>query len=189
MDSAYDAATFRPEMVILLGILPETPEVEYGWIEPGIPLGSPVPSNICRVNRFWEKPSPDACVGLDGAWLSMEQLRYGWPRSSFPKPHAARASRLVEAFESIRSSFFTAYERPVCPTFTSAFAPPAFLRTSYQRSQMGLAVLRATGLGWSDLGEPGRVFSCILAQRRPERMGVQTGIRGPAGNARKAADG
>ena len=32
----------------------------------------------------------------------------------------------------------------------------------------GLAVLRATGLGWSDLGEPGRVLSVL------ERKGVQT---------------
>jgi mannose-1-phosphate guanylyltransferase len=57
IDSAYEAAASRPEMVILLGIPPETPEVEYGWIEAGIPLGSALPSNICRANRFWEKPS------------------------------------------------------------------------------------------------------------------------------------
>ena len=47
IDSAYNAVASRPEMIILLGVPPETPEVEYGWIEPGIPLGSPVPSNIC----------------------------------------------------------------------------------------------------------------------------------------------
>ena len=35
IDAAYAAAASRPEVVILLGIPPETPEPEYGWIEPG----------------------------------------------------------------------------------------------------------------------------------------------------------
>src|ERR1035438_340978 len=56
IDSACAAAESRPEMVILLGIPPDTPEAGYGWIEPGIPLGSPVPDSVCRVSRFWEKP-------------------------------------------------------------------------------------------------------------------------------------
>lgn len=55
IDSAYTAAASRPEVVILLGITPETPEVEYGWIKPGNPLGSPVSDSVCRVSRFWEK--------------------------------------------------------------------------------------------------------------------------------------
>ena len=35
IDSAYAAAESQPGMVVLLGIPPETPDVEYGWIEPG----------------------------------------------------------------------------------------------------------------------------------------------------------
>src|SRR5665213_3484536 len=38
IESAYAAAEACPGMVVLLGIPPETPEVEYGWIEPGVPL-------------------------------------------------------------------------------------------------------------------------------------------------------
>jgi mannose-1-phosphate guanylyltransferase len=49
IDSAYTAAESRRQVVILLGVPPESPEVEYGWIEPGIPLGSPTPDSVCSV--------------------------------------------------------------------------------------------------------------------------------------------
>jgi mannose-1-phosphate guanylyltransferase len=36
--SALNTASHRPDLVILLGLDPETPEVEYGWIEPSAPI-------------------------------------------------------------------------------------------------------------------------------------------------------
>jgi mannose-1-phosphate guanylyltransferase len=36
LESAYAAAASLPERVILLGIPPDAPEVEYGWMEPGV---------------------------------------------------------------------------------------------------------------------------------------------------------
>ena len=136
IESAYDAAASRPEVVILLGIPPESPEVEYGWIEPGIPLGSHVPANIYRVSHFWEKPSATlaatlmerGCLWNSFVMVGHVQAFLDLMRNTLPP--------LVEAFESIRSSFFTAYERRYCLSFTSVFAPPAFLGTSCQRSQM-----------------------------------------------------
>lgn len=54
--AAFEALLARPDFVTLLGIAPDRPEVEYGWIE----LGGPVPglSQLQRVLRFWGKPSP-----------------------------------------------------------------------------------------------------------------------------------
>jgi len=52
--SALDLARQRRELMILLGVEPESPEVEYGWIEPaGIINGQ---EKIFAVRRFWEKP-------------------------------------------------------------------------------------------------------------------------------------
>jgi mannose-1-phosphate guanylyltransferase len=34
IDLAFSLAEFYPELVFLLGIVPETPETSYGWIEP-----------------------------------------------------------------------------------------------------------------------------------------------------------
>src|SRR5262250_1368584 len=52
---ALDIAHKTPDRVILLGLEPESPEVEYGWIEPGQMI--PGHARVFRVRRFWEKPN------------------------------------------------------------------------------------------------------------------------------------
>ena len=88
---------------------------------------------------------------------------------------------LVEAFESIRSSFFTAYERPVLSDLYSGIRCASFSQDVLSVHPNNLAVLRATGLGWSDLGELGRVLSVLERKRRPDRLGVQTRLRSREG--------
>src|SRR4029078_9247560 len=56
IDSAYTIPSLRPEFVVLLGITPETPEVECGWIEPGRSLENSLSRSAYHVSRFWEKP-------------------------------------------------------------------------------------------------------------------------------------
>jgi mannose-1-phosphate guanylyltransferase len=189
IDSAYAAATSRPEVVILLGIQPETPEVEYGWIEPCGPLGNPVPESFCRVSHFWEKPSMSLATSLmerGGLWNSfvmvgqihafLNLLRHALPG-------------MVEAFESIRSSFFTGRETAALWELYSRIRCTSFSADVLSTQTNGIAVLRAVGLGWSDLGEPSRVRSVI------ERKGVhrQSGFDlvygdGPAVVRKKAAE-
>jgi mannose-1-phosphate guanylyltransferase len=54
--TALNTASQRSDLVILLGLDPETPEVEYGWIEPSAPIRRQ--SRVYGVRRFWEKPNP-----------------------------------------------------------------------------------------------------------------------------------
>ena len=110
VDSAFEAAGSFSGRVVLLGIAPSTPEVEYGWIEPGPPLTHHAAGAVFQVRRFWEKPSarsgfrPDergcfwnsfVMVGRVDAFLSL--IRRALPS-------------LFAPFESIRSSLFTAKE-------------------------------------------------------------------------------
>jgi mannose-1-phosphate guanylyltransferase len=53
--TALDTARSRRDLVILLGFAPESPEVEYGWIEPATPIDKR--SRVFGVRRFWEKPN------------------------------------------------------------------------------------------------------------------------------------
>jgi mannose-1-phosphate guanylyltransferase len=55
--SAFAASEQRPDMVVLLGIAPDHPEVDYGWIQPGRPLPGVLDGSLLRVDRFWEKPA------------------------------------------------------------------------------------------------------------------------------------
>ena len=170
IDSAYAAAATRPDVVVLLGIPPETPEMEYGWIEPGIPLGAPVPESVCRVSRFWEKPHRA---------LAAELMERGCLWNSFVMVGRVRAflnlirqalPRLIEAFESIRTWLFTAYESTALNELYSSISATSFSQEVLSVRQNDLAVLRATGLGWCDLGEPSRVRSVL------KRKGVGTNV-------------
>ena len=180
IDSAYEAAASCPEMVALLGIPPETPEVEYGWIEPGKPLGSPVSESVCRVSRFWEKPSKtiaSTLIETGCLWNSFVMVGHV---HAFLKLIGQALPGLVEAFESIRSSLFKEKERTALCELYSGIGASSFSQDILSIQPNNLAVLRATGLGWSDLGEPGRALSVL------KRKGLQTewGFRPKGGNGR-----
>lgn len=81
---AYEAAEFRFGEVVLLGVVPSGPEVDYGWIEPGVPLETHASGSVFRVRRFWEMPTLSLasalmafpakfCLGVPGSSRSSGQ--------------------------------------------------------------------------------------------------------------------
>ena len=159
--SAFAASESSAGFVVLLGIAPKSPEAGYGWIEPGEPLAASPSGLICRVSRFWEKPSlalasalmERGCfwnsfvmIGQVDAFVSL--IRRALPNllRSFETicpalPPAAEEAALLDIYESMTSANFS--EEVLC-------ANPA-----------GLAVLCGGNLGWSDLGETERVLSLL----------------------------
>ena len=164
--SALDTARQRPDLIILLGVEPETPEVEYGWIEPNGSLKGH--AQVYGVRRFWEKPNQMLAQVL--------QLR-GCLWNSFVMVGSARA--LLEIIESSIPDLYRAFS-----CMTSLFGTRAELRAIdnlYQRLEdinfshrvlalrpERLAVLKVTGVRWNDLGEPKRVLASLaMAGLRP----------------------
>ena len=56
VEGAMEAVRARPEIAVLLGIEPDRPEVEYGWIEPAELILGRWAWPLYRVRRFWGKP-------------------------------------------------------------------------------------------------------------------------------------
>src|SRR5665213_450518 len=133
IESAYAAAEACPGMVVLLGIPPETPEVEYGWIEPGVPLET---HTVCRVSRFWEKPSSSLASSLmERGCLWNSFVMVGHVRAFLNLIRRALPT-LVDLFESIRSSLFTAAERTaLCEVYSGIGA------TSFSQDVLSLSLI------------------------------------------------
>jgi mannose-1-phosphate guanylyltransferase len=93
---AFEAAHVRPDVVILLGVEPESPEVEYGWIEPAQAIQGH--RQLHRVRRFWEKPSPGLAAVL--------QLR-GCLWNTFVMIASAQA--LIDIIASATSALYNAF--------------------------------------------------------------------------------
>jgi mannose-1-phosphate guanylyltransferase len=158
---AFAQAKSHPARVILLGIEPEAPEETYGWIEPGSPLEGDLTICISEVRRFWEKPTRRIAshlmlrgclwnsfvmVGTVDAFINM--LRHALPNllACFESGCATTDSGMKE--KGLRDLYLKA-------PATNFSDEVLVARPS------DLAVIRARGLGWSDLGEPERVLSML----------------------------
>jgi len=168
MESAYAAAASRPEQVILLGIPPDSPEVEYGWIEPGDALDGAVPSPVSPVSRFWEKPPRKLASDLMARGCLWNSFIMVGSVNAFLNPIRHTLPGLLDAFESVGTPFSTESAETGLSDRYSSIRPTSFSQHVMSARPRDLAVLCARGLGWSDLGEPGRVLTVL------ERKGVET---------------
>ncbi len=158
---AFGAVERHGELIILLGIPPETAETSYGWIEPAEhPLLTTV-YPIYKVRAFWEKPH--------SSW-ARELLARGCLWNSFVV--VARVQTLLQAFEDrlpqlnyaflrILPALETQYEAQALTRLYLGLAPANFSRRILADPRPNLAVLPVLGLHWSDLGNARRVMEVL----------------------------
>jgi len=159
---AFEAITDRPELIAVLGITPDAPETEYGWIEPAspIPCGSHM---LFHVSRFLEKPP------IEMASKMWEGGRCFWnsfvlvARVSNLLALMARAlPELYRIFAEASEAFATEFEREAVERIYRAIATVEFcgsVLTTYARDSV--SVLPVSGVYWNDLGNPSRVMKTI----------------------------
>ncbi len=169
LETAFEAADLRPDRVMLLGVRPDYPEGEYGWIEPGNALGGRLPDSVRQVSCFWEKPSRSIAAALmkDGClWNSFVMI--GKINTFLDLIERALPS-LMEAFESIRPALATPGEETAILYLYSNVPSSSFSDDVLSVFPDELAVICSKNLGWSDLGEPARVMSALDRNgRRPK---------------------
>lgn len=159
----------HPERLVLLGAPPSSPEVEYGWIEPGEALGDVSTGPVRAVRQFWEKPSvarARACLESGHLWNTSvlvgkvaTLVQTGWqglPGLSDRLAHIEPFVGTPEEADAVRQ----AYE----------LMPRAnFSKDVLEAAGDALAVSRLPRIVWSDLGSPHRVMEALTRMRiRPE---------------------
>ncbi len=163
--------------MVLLAAVPDRPETDYGWVEPGIPV-SGLPSNggptLREVKGFREKPCASeakACFERGDLWNTMiiaTRLKSLWNsvRRILPgvmdRFESFSRSLTVSRGESKRerqSAIVRLYQSIPSVDFSSTFL------TS---NPVDLAVMPLHGVLWSDWGRPERVFTTLRSiGRRP----------------------
>ena len=164
--AALDTARQRRDLVVLLGLEPESPEVEYGWIEPAHAISGQ--AKVFGVRRFWEKPNKMLAQVL--------QLR-GCLWNSFVMVASVQA--LLDIIESAIAELYRSFAG-LTPLFGGAAEAKAIERlydgleeVNFSHQVLALkperlAVLKVTGVRWNDLGEPKRVMALLaMAGVRP----------------------
>jgi mannose-1-phosphate guanylyltransferase len=174
MDSAFAVAKSRSDVVFLLGIPPDAPEAEYGWIEPCGHLGRPASDSVFKVSRFWEKPDQAlASTLMDRGCLWNSFVMVGHV-DAFLNLIRSAVPALVGAFESIWSVSASAQTTALRDLYT-CIGTTNFSQDVLSLKPNALAVIRANGLGWSDLGEPSRVLSIRQRKSVQSEVGASNG--------------
>lgn len=99
VDAAFDAVDLRPDLAVLLGVTPTSPETEYGWIEPADALPVASPALLLRVRQLWEKPTRLVAESLLKRRVPLEQLRH---RGAAARPAGGDAAGDTGARRGVR---------------------------------------------------------------------------------------
>jgi mannose-1-phosphate guanylyltransferase len=159
--SAVEVVRARPPAVVLLGIEPEWPETEYGWIEPReTPLdlhGEPV----FPIRRFWEKPSPPAAESLLGRGCLWNSFVMVGSARGLLNLMSTYAPELTVAFDGVRRVLGTPAEADAVERLYAGLPSTNFSDRVLAQAPGHLVTMRVKGVDWSDWGNPQRVLATV----------------------------
>ena len=177
VELAFRAVERDPDRVVILGIEPQAPESDYGYILPAPDETAPY-GCIKRVARFVEKPRPDEAEELIRAgalWNSF--VIVARPRRLLELVHQA-APALYDAFEWISLAIGTPHEAAIIDEIYRTLPAVNFSRAVLQRLQdyesSRLSVLPMRGVTWNDWGSEARVTADL------QRLGHAGRVERPA---------
>ena len=158
VETAVACMTAHPLHLVLLGVDPGEPEVEYGWIGVGEVIGHVRGKALYQVQQFWEKPT--RCLA---EFLYLQ--RYPWNTMVL----VSRVSVLLELFQTLTPMLYTALggcwealgSPHECGALQEVYATlPAvnFSQAILAQSAHRLGVLRVHGVHWSDWCAPQRIL-------------------------------
>ncbi len=161
MAHVEEAAAFvadAPGCLVLLGVEPERPEPEYGWIETGGISGHHHHTEVHRVRRFWEKPDRHTAQILyhryDCLWNTMVVAGRAWWLLSLFKTLTPELSSL---FDGLQPFIGSPTEAEAVEKTYAKLPVVDFSRAILAQHPPRLAVLRVKDVYWSDWGNPTQV--------------------------------
>jgi mannose-1-phosphate guanylyltransferase len=171
-----------PGYLALLGIEPQEPETDYGYILPGNELKRLAPLAVRPVVGFTEKPEIErarAMLAAGGLWNTMVMVfraktLIGLVRGLSPRLHGF--------FERIRKAIGTTSEREAIAEAYRSIEPVNFstglLESFALEHASRLLVLPVRGVTWSDWGSERRLIGSLQRIGRVNPVGPWADLNG-----------
>jgi mannose-1-phosphate guanylyltransferase len=181
IDTVHDAvqalSTWR-DRIILLGAVPDRPEPDYGWIQPGAAVGWCDGRQILNVRSFVEKPCADlARQALEhgGLWNTLVfvanvETLWNLGRRCF--------SRLTGLFERFQDAIGSAREEGVLQEIYEDMPAHNFSSQLLARVTDHVAVIELRDVQWSDWGRPERIVSVLGSLGKTPAFRIHDGDSG-----------
>ncbi len=198
---AHVAIAFRfveddPSRIVLLGVKPDGPETEYGYILQEEEQGIRATPGLRGVARFVEKPPPEQArdlVARGGLWNTLVMI---FRAETFLELVRAISPSLGIAFDDIARAIGTAGESERVREIYRRMPPVNLSRDLLENLPLAepsrLAVLAVRGVQWSDWGSEARVLETLRTglpvERRSQAAGAlaASSSRIPAGAGLRA---
>lgn len=155
------ASHFLHDRLILFGVSPSHPELDYGWVNPGEVLGWSSGSCIRLAGSFLEKPDPHEALQAmsNGAlWNTLVMVakvstlwKLGW--ENLPV--------MMERFERLGTTIGTVHENETLHEIYQDMPVLDFSRALLQRIPEHLGVMEFEEVLWSDWGQPERIVQTL----------------------------
>jgi mannose-1-phosphate guanylyltransferase len=173
VDLAFHAVALDPSRLILLGMTPNEPEPEYGYILPDGELDGLGSLGFHKVKSFIEKPEPQvarAIISQGALWNTMVMV---FRTKTFLDLARPVAPRLLRFFQQIGTAIGTPRERDVVEEsyrlMDSMNLSKILLEPLALQHPSPLSVLPVQGVYWSDWGSQRRITSNLQKAGRLAR--------------------
>lgn len=157
VEEAASFVAFSSSTLTLLGVEPNRPETEYGWIEVGERVDQDWGKQLYKVKSFSEKPRLKTAEVLyqNGClWNTMVLTGKVWMMLLL---FQTLTPRLYSRFQQIRSVIGGRGEAEALREIYGRLHSVNFSQAILSRSVGTLSVLRIKGVYWSDWGNPEQV--------------------------------
>lgn len=143
------------DRLVLLGVAPDQPDPDYGWII----TGRPVQAGCCTLERFVEKPGADEARRIHaggGLWNTFVLAASAALLAELARVHLPAHAARFDALDR----FAFAAGAPDLDDLYGRLEPADFSAKVLQRAD-DLLVVPMDGAGWSDWGTPDRVLASL----------------------------
>lgn len=161
LERAFHVAGMRRESVVLLGARPTGPDVDFGWID----LGAPVGENLFRARGFEEKPNLAVAERLFRSGALWNTFVMVGPVTAFLWMAFVSEPRLVAELDGWLPNSTEKSDLHVPAWLYDTIPVSDFSRQVLSRNAHRLLVLRLNKMDWHDLGHPNRVLSVVRSRR------------------------
>jgi mannose-1-phosphate guanylyltransferase len=177
-----------PKRVVLLGVKPDSPELDYGWIKPGqvvVEENGHVSRKVCS---FHEKPRPDRAMSFFNGGHLWNTLVFVGKAITLYEMAREFAPRMVSYFDLLSFNLGRSKEQDVLRGMYARMESMNISSDLFQKAADRLMVLPVQNVGWNDWGREERIVETLdryglsLRTTVPHR---QSGAYAPAGFTRQ----
>jgi len=158
VEEALSFTQKHPDFVVLLGIKPTDPNIEYGWIEPSKNFLLHEGNRFYRVVRFTEKPEDNDANALFHRGCLWNSLVLTAQCDTLVKMYRRHLRIVYDAFRKSKSHYGTDTEEAFIQDAFDAIPSKNFSKCVLEMIPESLYVLRVEGVSWSDWGNMHQVM-------------------------------